>query len=72
MAPILLLRLMLLMALGIMNCEFKKSKQKMVVSVSTASYNGRNRNDSMSVHHLCQYIAVRVTEYDIQVGANFS
>jgi len=44
----------------------------MVVSVSTASYKGRNRNDSRSVHHLCQCIAEGVTEYDTQVGANFS
>ena len=66
MTPILLLRLMVLMTLGVMNCEFKGSNQKMVVSVSTASYTGRNRNDSRSRHHLCQYIAERVTEYDIQ------
>ena len=39
----------------------------MAVSVSTASYTGRNRNDSRSLRHLCQYIAERLTEYDTQV-----
>lgn len=67
MTPILLLRLMVLMALGVMNCEFERSNQKMVVSVSTASYTGVNQNDSRSRHHLCQYFAERVTEYDTQV-----
>ena len=57
---------MVLMALGVMICEFKRSNQKMVLSVSTASYTGRNRNCSRSMHHLCQYIAERVTEYDTQ------
>jgi hypothetical protein len=66
MTPILVLRLMVLMALGVINCEFKRSNQKMVVSVSTSSYTGRNRNDSRSMRHLCQYIAERVTEYDTQ------
>lgn len=67
MTPILLLRLIVLMALGVMNCEFTRSSQKIVVSVSTASYAGINRNDSRSRHHLCQYIAERVTEYDTQL-----
>jgi len=65
MTPILLLMLTVLMALDVMKCEFTRSNQKMVVSVSTASYAGRNRNDSRSLHHLC-HIAERLTEYDTQ------
>ena len=64
--PILLLRLMVLMVLGVMNCEFKSSNQKMVVYVSAASYTGRDRDDSRLRHHICQYIAERITEYDTQ------